>query len=149
MKKIGTMIALALTLLASDSTDAQNYKTALGIRLSSNAAVVNNSVSFKYFFNERIAGEALLSFDPFALGGLVELHHPIGTNGLSWLYGGGLFVGFSGERNLGAMGVLGLDYRFPGLPINLTFDWKPELSFTREFSFEPAAVGLSARFVFR
>jgi hypothetical protein len=62
------------------------------------------------------------------------------------LYGGGAYVGFSGVRNVGAQGILGLDYKFATIPLNLSVDWKPELNFVQDFSFEPAAVGLSARF---
>jgi hypothetical protein len=42
---------------------------------------------------------------------------------------------------------LGLDYNFTNLPLNLSLDWKPELSLIRTVNFEPAAVGISARFV--
>lgn len=132
------------------SAQAQDYKTAVGIRFSSNDAIVNNAITVKHFLSGTTAIEGLLSFgDPLALGALVELHRGIeSVSGLQWFYGGGAYVGFGGNRNLGAQGVLGLDYKFAALPINLSLDWKPELNLVRQLSFEPAAVGLSARFTF-
>lgn len=143
---LSTVILLASITLVQ----AQDYKTAVGIRFSSNDAAINNSISVKHFLSGKTAIEGLLSFgDPFAIGALVELHNSInGVDGLAWFYGGGAYVGFSGERNIGAQGVLGLDYKFANLPINLSVDWKPELNLLKQFSFEPAAVGLSARFTF-
>jgi len=143
---LATIIALTTFTLAQ----AQDYKTGVGIRFSSNDAAINNSISVKHFISGTTAIEGLISFgDPFAIGALIELHNGIGdVPGLAWFYGGGAYVGFSGRKNVGAQGVLGLDYKFTNLPINLSVDWKPELNIVRQFSFEPAAVGLSARFTF-
>lgn len=137
------------TAFAQDGSSASDRKHALGIRISSRDAVINHSITYKYFFNSSTAAEALFSFsDPVALGVLVEKHRPFGPSGLSWFWGAGAYLGFGGGRNLGAQGVLGLDFLAPTLPFNLSVDWKPELNFTKQFSFEPAAVGVSARFVF-
>ena len=143
---ITTLIALA----GFTAVQAQDYKTGVGIRFSSNHAAINNSISIKHFISGTTAIEGLVSFgDPFAIGALVELHNSIGdVPGMAWYYGGGAYVGFSGNRNVGAQGVLGLDYKFANLPINLSIDWKPELNIISQLSFEPAAVGLSARFTF-
>ena len=46
------------------------------------------------------------------------------------------------------MGVLGLDYKFANIPLNLSLDWKPELNLVTDINFEPAAVGFTARFTF-
>ena len=138
---------LLLAVLSSSEVTAQNYKSALGVRLSSNAAIINNAVSAKLFMNQSVALEALLSFDPLAIGGLVEVHKPIGSaTGLQMFYGAGLYGAFKGNRNVGAQGVLGLDYKFATIPVNLSLDWKPELNFFNDFIFEPAVVGISARF---
>lgn len=142
------------------SNDPPAYRMAAGIRLSSAPAMINNSVSFKYFMNERAAIEALISFgDPFALGALMEFHHPLGTAGLRYYYGAGAYLGFSKEYNaekqieerntyFGGQGVVGLDYKFDNIPLNLSLDWKPELNLVRDINFEPAAIGLTARFTF-
>jgi hypothetical protein len=147
MKKAGVIILLLL--LTGFYSQAQNYKTALGVRLSSSDAALNSGISFKHFFGST-ALEALVTFgDPFAIGALLEKHKPTGPEGLNWFYGGGAYVGFGDKRNLGAQGIIGLDYKFQEVPINVSLDWKPELNIIQEVSFEPAAVGLSIRFTFK
>jgi len=132
------------------TVQAQDYKAGLGVRISNRDAAVNHSISFKYFFTETIATEALVTVsNPAALGLLVAKHNPLGTTGIKWFYGGGLYAGFGGERRFGAQGVVGLDYKITSVPINFSIDWKPELNFSKEFSFEPAAVGISARFTLK
>ena len=155
MAKSKVFIALTFLLVsvftsyAQDSTSSTISKHQLGIRISSQDAVVNHSISYKYFFNPTTAVEGLLSFsDPLAIGVLVEKHKPFGPAGLTWFWGAGAYVGFGGGRNFGAQGVVGLDFLFPNLPVNLAIDWKPEFNLISQFSFEPAAIGLSARFAF-
>lgn len=150
MKQTGIILAMFFLLIAgAGDVNAQSYKTALGIRLSSNDAIVNNSISLKYFFSNTTAVEGLLSFgDPVALGVLIEKHKPTGPAGLSFFYGGGAYIGFGSDKNIGAQGVLGLDYKLPTIPLNLSVDWKPELNIVKEAVFEPSAVGASVRFTF-
>jgi hypothetical protein len=143
-------ILMLITGIAATAAQAQNYKTAIGLRLSSNDALVNNSISLKHFINRVVALEGLLSVDPWAVGLLAEVHQPLSSvPGLRFFFGGGGFMGFSKEFSVGAQGVLGLDYKFTKLPINFSVDWKPELEVTNGFRFEPAAVGLSARFTLK
>jgi hypothetical protein len=161
MKKV-ILLALLFTVGISsfNSLQAQDYKTALGVRLSSSSAMVNNSVSIKHFINEKTAIEGLLSFgDPLAIGALVEFHKPLSASGLTYFYGGGGYISFvkkvnvntlktSTDPNLGAQGVIGLDYKFSNVPLNISLDWKPELNIVSDINFEPAAIGFTARFTF-
>ncbi|NTS41367.1 hypothetical protein HRG84_10670 [Flavisolibacter sp. BT320] len=139
------------------SLNAQDVETSasparnnlLGIRISSSDAAVNHSITYKRFVSSEIALEGLLSFtDPGALGILVEKHTLLGSSGIQWFWGAGAYFGFSGGRRFGAHGAIGMDYIVPSLPLNFSLDWKPELNFTKQFSFEPAALGFSVRFVF-
>jgi len=142
------------------AADAQLYKTAVGIRLSPSSAYVNNSATLKHFINERSAVEAIVSFgDPFAIGALYEIHKPFQTEGLQWFYGVGGYLAFVKEynpntmknetdANFGAQGVVGLDYKFSNLPLNLSLDWKPELNLVSDIAFEASGIGLSVRFTF-
>jgi hypothetical protein len=140
-------ILLLITGMAVTAAQAQNYKTGIGLRLSSNDAEVNNSVSLKHFINRVVALEGLVSVDPWAVGVLAEVHQPLSSvPGLRFFFGGGGYMGFSKEFSIGAQGVLGLDYKFTKFPMNFSVDWKPELNLTDGFRFEPAVVGLSARF---
>jgi hypothetical protein len=160
MKKILCSLLLISGLIFTTTLSAQDYKTALGVRLSSSQPMVNNSISLKHFLNERTAIEALFSFgDPLALGALVEIHKPFSTSGLQWFYGGGGYLAFlktfnpnknknETDVNFGAQGVIGLDYKFANLPLNLSLDWKPELNLVSDINLEPAAVGFTARFTF-
>ncbi|MBI1341850.1 MAG: hypothetical protein GC171_02825 [Terrimonas sp.] len=149
MKKF--VITFLTGILLVTASHAQDYKTGLGIRLSSAGAVVNNAVTFKFFLNEKSAIEAMFAFgDPTALGALYEVHKPINnTQGLKWFYGAGGYIGFSKPDPLvGAQGIVGLDYKFQNLPLNLSLDWKPELNIISDINFEPSALGLSIRFTF-
>ncbi|MEI9810550.1 MAG: hypothetical protein WDO16_23235 [Bacteroidota bacterium] len=160
MKKLICSVLVISGFLIATSVSAQEYKTALGVRLSSSSAMVNNSISLKHFLNERTAVEALFSFgDPLALGALVEIHKPFSESGIQWFYGGGGYIGFvktyntakaknETDVNFGAQGVIGLDYKFVNLPLNLSLDWKPELNIVGDINFEPAAIGFTARFTF-
>jgi len=160
MKKLLCSVLVISGFLVATSVSAQDYKTALGVRLSSSSAMVNNSISLKHFLNEKTAVEALFSFgDPLALGALVEIHKPFSASGIQWFYGGGGYIGFvktynttkakdETDVNFGAQGVIGLDYKFANLPLNLTLDWKPELNIIGDINFEPAAIGFTARFTF-
>ena len=156
MKKIIVSLLVVLTTGIFYTASAQQpYTTAVGVRLSSSNAMVSNAISVKHFINDKMAVEGLLSFgDPLALGALLELHQP-----LSWYYGGGAYLAFlktvntttqktSTDPNLGAQGVIGLDYKFTNIPLNISLDWKPELNFVNDINFEPAAIGFTARFTF-
>lgn len=138
-------------LSAQDSTQApvQGYKMAVGIRFSSGTPTLSNSLSFKYFIKEGNAIEGLVSFgNRFGIGALYEKHQLIGaTPAFTWFYGAGGYAGFEGEKTyLGPTGVVGLDYKFPNAPINLSIDWKPELDISPAINFVPDAFALTARF---
>lgn len=149
MQKTGIIYGTLIAILICSSASAQ-YKSAVGVRFSSRAALVNNSVSLKYFFTGKTAVEGLITFnDPFALGLLLEQHRPLAANGFTYFYGGGVYAGFSGRRRAGLQGVIGLDYKIPTIPLNFSVDWKPELTVTKEFSFEPQTLGVTARFTFK
>ncbi|HMH23993.1 MAG TPA: hypothetical protein VK563_19545 [Puia sp.] len=130
---------------------AQDYKVAIGVRLSSASPTLSNSVTVKYFMNERDALEGLLSFGTrFGVGGLYERHQIIGnTPALTWFYGAGGYLGFQ-DRNtyLGPTGIVGLDYKFQNAPLNISLDWKPELDIIPAINFVPDAFAFSARFTF-
>lgn len=160
MKRIVLLLSIFTVLAGVNTLKAQEYRSALGVRLSSAAASVNNSISFKQFISEKTAIEALFSFgDPVAIGAMLEFHKPLAAEGLQYFYGAGAYLGFkktynpNKQRNesdpqLGGMGIIGLDYKFSGIPLNLSLDWKPELNLVSDINFEPAAIGLTARFTF-
>ena len=148
MKKIHILIIVVLATSVSNRIFGQEYKMALGARFTTANATVNNAISFKYFLNETRALEGLFSFDPVTLGALYEVHRPLGAPGLQWFFGGGAYVSFNNDDVFGAMGIIGLDYKFQKIPLNISVDWKPELNLVDEVSFEASTVGLGVRFAF-
>jgi hypothetical protein len=145
-------MAIGITIGMFARVSAQDYKLALGIRFSTPEPTLSNSISVKYFLNEKDALEGLVSFGTrFGLGGLFEIHEPLGSvPNLTWFYGAGGYVGFQyGETYLGPTGAIGLDYKFQNVPLNLSLDWKPELDIIPIINFVPDALGLTVRFVFK
>jgi hypothetical protein len=74
----------------------------------------------------------------FRFTGLYEIHGDInGAPGLKWYVGPGAHVGFWDNDwkwrypdredgvSIGIDGVLGLDYKIKGAPINVSIDWQP------------------------
>jgi hypothetical protein len=134
-------------LVAGACSFGQDYKMALGLRASSKDAIVGSSATFKYFFNEKTAVEALVSVtDPLALGVQVEKQTQLPLRGLNWFYGAGPYLAFGSDHRFGLHGIAGLDYKLSKLPVSLQLDWKPEANIVKEFTFEPAVIGLSVRY---
>jgi hypothetical protein len=148
MKKLIFSMILVTCVLYSQVSSAQNYKFGIGVRLSNASPTINNSITAKYFISPETALEGLISFgNRFGIGGLYEINKPLNFPGLQWSYGGGGYVGFqSRDTYLGPTGIIGLDYKFEKIPLNLSIDWKPELDILPKISFIPDAFGLSARF---
>ncbi len=129
-----TLIVLLHTAAqAQTSTNSTSYKTALGLKIWD-----GGGISLKHFFTENHAGEFIGHFwsRGFRLTGLYEIHGDIsGAPGLKWYIGPGAHLGFynnkyySGGTFVGIDGVLGLDYKFRGAPINLSLDWQPSFEF--------------------
>ena len=160
LSAFGVINFLSAQEVNNSSANTTDYKTAIGIRLSNNMPVVSNAITLKHFINQKDAIEGFFSFsDPIAIGALYEIHSPFATPGLQWYYGAGAYLGFGKEYDpnkkenvntnyFGAQGVVGLDYKFASVPINISLDWKPELNLVSDINFEPAAIGFSARFTF-
>jgi hypothetical protein len=137
--------------VSQDVNPAPDYRISLGVRLSNSTPTLNNSVTGKYFITHRSAIEGIISFGSrFGFGGLLEIHKPTNIQGLKWFFGGGAYVGFEdGDTFLGPTGILGLDYKFTNVPINLSIDWKPELDIIPDINFVPDAFALSVRFALK
>lgn len=150
MKNLGKGYFLILSIiLLSFSAQAQNYNTAIGVRLGG----LTSGVTIKHFVASRTALEGIVSFGQksFLVTGLYEKHRSFdNAAGLTWLYGVGAHVGFfnygggyyyiknnrayvinEGDRRtvVGADFILGLDYKFPNVPFNVGLDMKPFVDF--------------------
>lgn len=151
MKKLFLFLLVAFALsINANAQDESSYKNAVGVRLSSSLPVIQNGITYKHFFGNN-AVEGILSFgDGVGICGLYEIHKPISsTENLQWFIGFGGYVGFNNSTsNVGAAGIVGLDYKFKNIPLNISVDWKPELNIISKVGFEASGVGFSARFTF-
>ncbi len=159
------IILLGLTLFIvlgsqaqSRSTNSSSYKTALGVKVWD-----GGGISLKHFFDKN-AGELIAYFygHGFRLTGLYEIHGPItGATGLQWYIGPGAHIGFydgfhshhndgdnDSHMHIGIDGVLGLDYKFKGAPINISIDWQPAFEFGHSQGFYGNWGGLGIRYTF-
>ena len=160
MKKLRLLMVL-LTLLLAGQVQAQEYGTALGVRISPFWGV-----TAKHFFSSTDAVEGILHsrWNAFKLTGLWERHTPaFGEAGLNFYYGGGAHFGVSGNRYyndrfasggriiVGVDGILGLEYTIQdsSVPLNFSVDWKPAVDFSPFANFWGSEVGISARYTFR
>jgi len=150
MKRYSLTLLLIFIVSSFSLLKAQDYKVGLGVRLSNSTPTLNNSITIKYFMNQQHALEGLISFGSrFGIGGLYEVHKPTTATGLNWFFGGGAYIGFQdGNTYLGPTGIIGLDYKFTNIPLNLSLDWKPELDIIPDINFVPDAFAISARFTF-
>lgn len=136
---------------------AQDYKTGIGVR-----AGYSSGLTIKHFLNEKAAFEGLLKtrWQGFEITGLYEINNQaFDVKGLKWFYGVGAHIGFyngnyvywgrSGTTYtvVGIDGILGLEYTFTEIPINIGIDWKPALNLVG-YSGVWSEGALSVRFVF-
>jgi hypothetical protein len=131
MKK--TILFLALITLVY-TANSQDYTTGIGFRFGG-----PSGISVKHFIKsndaiEGIIGGAMYHYGGFYLAGLYERHMSIDVKNLRLYYGGGAhFASWSnyrgyynnGNASVGVDGIIGLEYVFPDLPINMSLDFKP------------------------
>ena len=142
---------------ANAQNTGSDYKTAIGFKFYPGA------VSFKTFVADNRAVEVLGYFYNygFRVTGLYEIHGDInGVEGLKWYAGPGAhlqtwnstwtkdYPGRSSSIGLGIDGVLGLDYKFKGAPINVSLDWQPSLNLIGYSYFEGGWAGIGVRYTF-
>ncbi|HSR39549.1 MAG TPA: hypothetical protein VLL95_11590 [Phnomibacter sp.] len=147
-----------LPIFTIEKTQAQAtgyaYKTAAGFKFHPTA------VTIKHFVKSNAAIEGLGYFwrNGFRATGLYEWHGNFtGAAGLKWYVGGGAHIDSwnekyrdeyrpEGRAAAGLDGVLGLDYKFKGAPINLSLDWQPSVTFIGAHYSTTDWVGVAIRF---
>jgi len=82
------------------------------------------------------------------------------VEGLKWYIGGGGHAGVwsdywknkyptrPGGLSIGVDGVIGVDYKIQGVPLNLSFDWQPSFNIIGYNYFEGGWGGLGIRYTF-
>lgn len=149
MKK--TLLIAGIITVFSFSLKAQEYKTAVGIRLGPTSPAIAPGFTIKHFLDEKHAVEGMIGVsNGIGLAALYEWHFPItSVEHLQWFAGAGGYAAFRNNTTfIGAAGIIGADYKFPDIPLNISLDWKPELNILTSVGFEASGVGFSARFTF-
>jgi len=160
MKKLllfSCVFIAAFTLKAQQQNIGTNYSTAVGLKMYPGALSVKHFIAT----DRAVEGLAFISQDGFRLTGLYEIHNNLGTiEGLQWYVGGGAHLGAwsdqwkklyptrNGGMTIGIDGVLGLDYKIKGAPLNVSFDWQPSFNIIGYSYFESAWGGLGVRYTF-
>lgn len=155
-KKVGIFIFIFFFSTAGYQVSAQYtakslYKTAFGVR------VVPLGVTFKTFLGQtNKAIELIGNFnDGFRVTGFYEWHGDLTVNKtLKWYIGLGAHGGYYDKNekdgiSFGFDGIVGLDYKFKTLPINLSLDWQPSMELiSPKTAFQSDRGGIAVRFAF-
>jgi len=160
MKKILVTLCVLFSVAAAHSQEmnmSDGYKTAVGVKVYPGALTV------KHFLSPGVAIEGLGYFWQYGtrVTGLYELNANInGVDGLKWYIGAGAHAGFynpswtrdypsrTGGIDIGVDGILGLDYKITGAPLDISFDWQPSFNVGGYTYFEGGWGGLALRFAF-
>jgi hypothetical protein len=158
MKKIGLTFVLGICLIALGQ--AQDYNTGIGLR-----GGFANGLTIKHFIGSKTAIEGIIAtrWRGLELTGLIEVHNvAFNAERLKWYYGFGGHVGFWDGRYtytkwgvrentytvIGLDGILGLEYSFSELPLNIGIDWKPAINLVGYTGFWADGGAVSFRFIF-
>jgi hypothetical protein len=145
-----SVLAILFACTASAQNNSSSYKTAVGVKFYPGAITV------KHFVKETAAIEGIGYFwdKGFRFVGLYELHYDLlQVEGLKWYVGPGAHIGFynnkyyEGNTLFGIDGIIGIDYKIKGAPLNLSIDWNPSFEFGDGSGFESFG-GLAIRFAF-
>lgn len=149
--------AAAPSLMAQERQE--EYVQAIGGRFGA-----ANGITYKHFLTPQgHAIDGILNFQGnrryglFKLIGLYEIHDRIAVadyEGLLWYYGGGGGLGIHTDKEADVTnlafsldGVIGLDFKIPTAPVNISLDWKPTLELSPNPGMKFDGFGLSVRFV--
>lgn len=142
----------------SISLFGQDYRTSLGFR-----AGLPYGLTVKHFLSKTNALEGVLAsrWGGFVITGLYENEHWTGEYpGLNWFWGFGAHAGFwdAGSNPnidtdyvgsvIGADAILGIEYTFDDLPINLSLDLLPSLNIIGVTGWGGINGAISVRYVF-
>tara|TARA_R110002012_G_scaffold320402_2_gene543922 strand:+ start:32794 stop:33255 length:462 start_codon:yes stop_codon:yes gene_type:complete len=151
MQKISIFI-ISLFALGLFKISAQvNYTTSVGLGIDFGTGVSLVGPSAKYFFKPNQAAQAEVVFGSGITGVtlLYQYHGSIAsTNGLRWFAGAGpSFTFIGGGTTFSARPNVGLDYKIETIPLNFSFDWRPDFLISDAGGFQAARFGIGMRYV--
>jgi hypothetical protein len=138
--------------------NAQDYKTGIGLR-----GGFESGLTVKHFISTKSALEGILGsrWRGFEFTGLYEIHNQaFNADRLNWYFGFGGHIGFwdgdyakwgdAGKNYtvVGIDGIIGLEYNFREVPLNISIDWKPAYNFVGYSGFWADGGALSLRYIF-
>jgi hypothetical protein len=147
------------------SLNAQDYKTSLGLRAGLPPFALSG-VTIKHFLDKTSAVEGIVAFNynGIVATGLFQNEHWTGIYpGINWYWGLGAHVGiwgsgdnryinssstFKGGSMLGVDGILGVEYTFDEIPLNLSVDILPTVNVIGYQGWNPFNAAVSVRYVF-
>lgn len=142
MKKLVTILAFVALASAAKAQE-------LGVRFGD---VVGNDVAIDALFStgkfSRVHADV-----SFGNGVGVEvlwdfLFRPLGGEAFNWYVGVGPSLLFNDPFYLGASGEIGLSYKFNGVPLSLSADWRPTFYIIEDTDFHAGGFGVNLRYVF-
>lgn len=156
MKKI--FLIFILSVFLGIASYGQDYRTSLGLR-----GGLPYGLTVKHFLSKTNALEGILasSWGGFVVTGLYENEHWTGKYpGLNWFWGFGAHAGFwdtgmnpnvdetySGSI-IGADAIIGLEYTFDEIPLNLSIDLLPTFNLIGYSGWGGLNGAISIRYVF-
>jgi len=142
-QSLSSMFIFITMLFIISSVLAQSYKTGSGLRFGG----LSSGLTVKHFISTTSALESILSVarKGFIVTGLYEKHNSVDHSNLfKFYYGGGGHIGFFQDGGgyyfnsnrvytkstmVGLDGIVGMEYKFKGAPINIGMDFKPFIDF--------------------
>lgn len=150
-------LAAALFVMGVQTTQAQDYKTGIGVR-----GGLSNGLTIKHFIKSEAALEFILAnrWRGYNATVLYELHKELAPQ-LNLYYGIGGHIGrwhgydkhpwFNDDKIYTVIGVdaiIGLEYTFKEIPFNVGIDYKPGFNLVGYSGYWGDEGALSIRFVF-
>ena len=152
VKKLVTTVIL-LVLFSQTNVFSQYYGSAVGLRLGDASGITGKVLLGNKTYLEAILTTRWGGINITALAEISQNLHD--TPGLAWYYGFGANIGFWEDPDeqpketdlfIGIDGIVGMEYTFETIPINLSIDWKPYFNIITHPGFIAEEFALSVRY---
>lgn len=153
-KTLLSLAAVAALALGANEVKAQTpYNTALGLGIDLGDGSTFVGPQIKHSFGGANAGQAQVLFgDGVTVVGVdYSYNRPFaGTNGLGWYVGVGPQLAFGdGDSAFAIRPAAGLEYKIPGAPLGIHFDWKPWWNLSDNSHFTGGRFSLGFKFALK
>jgi len=157
MKRIIILMFFSLAISSQTFAQKSDYKSALDLKF------YPGGITYKTFIKDNVAIEGVGYFWEYGsrITGLYQFYGDIDVvDGLKWYAGFGAHIGFWNDKwkkdyptretglAIGVDGVLGIDYKIGGAPLNLSLDWQPSFNLVGYNYLESGWGGLGIRYTF-